>query len=162
VSTTRDLLLYPNSRDFSTTRGMLTSWRPPGSSTTGASKLNASGAQLEDRSSRSTGTSGDRRQRIRGLLALQIVNTYMSLSCQRTIGIDSNRACMSITLGFRRTRGAQAATSVTSEVDNKAEAAQIRGCCSEEKLHTRRRPAGSWLKRGIELGAGALEKPSRD
>jgi hypothetical protein len=60
VSTTRDLLLYLNSRDFSTTRGMLTSWRPPGSSTTGASELNASGAQLEDRSSRSTGTSGKR------------------------------------------------------------------------------------------------------
>ena len=38
VSTTRDLLLYLNSRDFSTTRGMLTSWRPPGSSTTGASE----------------------------------------------------------------------------------------------------------------------------
>jgi hypothetical protein len=57
VSTTRDLLLYPNSRDFSTTQGMLTSWRPPGSSTIEASELNANGAQLEDRSSVLTGTS---------------------------------------------------------------------------------------------------------
>jgi hypothetical protein len=85
----------------------------------------------------------DRRREVRGLLAPKIVNTYMSLSCLQTVGIDSNRACVSITLGFHRTRGAQAITSVASEVDNKARAAQIRGCCSEEKVHTRRRAAGT-------------------
>ena len=74
----------------------------------------------------------DRRRRIRGLLALQIVNTYMSLSCLRTVEIDSNHASMSITLGFRRIRGVQAATSVASEVDNKGGATQIWGCCTHD------------------------------
>jgi hypothetical protein len=73
------------------------------------------------------------------------MNTYMLLSCLWTVGIDSNHASMSITMGFRRTRGAQATTTVASEVNNKARAAQIRGCCSEEKVYMRWRAARARL-----------------